>query len=509
MKHRSNANKLKQLHDLGTALHASGELDRALEVCEQILKLTPRDAYAHVNRSMLLLQLGKPKEALAAVDRAIKLLPRLAEAHNQRGQILRKMEREQDALNAYARALQLKPDYADALLSQGLILQARGDTTLALKAFEQACKHKPDNSVAHYNRGIVLWKLGRGEEAVPAFQRAIQCDPGALRNYHSLIVALGSLGLTEGALQVSQAAVRLAPDSAEARCDLAMSLWQLARHDEALAVLDHAIAIEPDCELAHEKRGELLVELGRMEEGRLALTAALKLNPRSTTAQYLLASLGTNEVPDQSPRDYVVGLFDAYAGRFDRHLVEQLNYQGPGKLYESIRSHLPPNVETDKLAILDLGCGTGLCGEIFAPLSRKLVGVDLSPVMLIKARQRDLYNELIQGDICEVLEDLDSRFDLIIAGDVFVYIGNLSRVLALASKRIEPNGLLAFSVESHDEGEDYLLGTTGRYSHKPSYLRRLAIEHDMTILVDEPATLRYQNRVPVSSRILVLRTRQP
>lgn len=529
---------LRKLQELGRTLHAGGQHGRALEVCERILRLTPRDAYAHANRAMLLHQLQRDAEALASADRAIKLMPQLAgahyaraqillgldrpeealavcdrvlrmqpgfaEAHNLRGQALMELGRGQDALEAYASAIGLKPGYAEAINNQGLILLARGEHARALEAFEQACAHNPSSTAAHYNRAIALGRLGRGEESVPALQRAIQCDPKALRAYHSLALALRNLGRAEGALQVSQAALRLAPDSAEAHCELALALWPLNRHDEALASLDRAIALDPGLAVAHEKRGELLVELGRPEAGREALQTALRLNPESVTARYALATLGAGEVPAQSPRDYVVGLFDDYAERFDQHLVEQLEYRAPLQLYEAVARLRPAGALAGKLAILDLGCGTGLCGDAFAGMAARLVGIDVSPLMLAKAGRRKLYTELRQGDICEVLETLDSAFDLMVAGDVFIYIGDLARVFALAAPRLSPAGLLAFSIESHAGDEDFRLQPTGRYSQSSAYIRRLAAAHALSVLDDQPVTLRRQPGAPVAGRVVVL-----
>ena len=40
----------------------------------------------------------------------------------------------------------------------------------------------------------------------------------------------------------------------------------------------------------------------------------------------------------------------------------------------------------DVLDVLDLGCGTGLCGPLLRPYARALAGVDLSPQMLERMR---------------------------------------------------------------------------------------------------------------------------
>ena len=53
--------------------------------------------------------------------------------------------------------------------------------------------------------------------------------------------------------------------------------------------------------------------------------------------------------------------------------------------------------------MLDAGCGTGLCGPLIAPYARRLVGVDLSERMLAQARARDVYDELVKGELTAYL----------------------------------------------------------------------------------------------------------
>ena len=75
----------------------------------------------------------------------------------------------------------------------------------------------------------------------------------------------------------------------------------------------------------------------------------------------------------------MAGLFDQYAHEYDMHMTGVLGYAVPRQLRELVAPYLvqPP------LAILDLGCGTGLSGAVFQDLAHTLVGIDLSPNMPI------------------------------------------------------------------------------------------------------------------------------
>ena len=64
-------------------------------------------------------------------------------------------------------------------------------------------------------------------------------------------------------------------------------------------------------------------------------------------------------------------------------------------------------------------------------------------------------------------------FDLIVATDVLIYMGDLARFFSAAAGAIRPGGLMAFSIERL-EGEGYRLLPSGRFAQAPQYIRALA-----------------------------------
>ncbi len=182
---------------------------------------------------------------------------------------------------------------------------------------------------------------------------------------------------------------------------------------------------------------------------------------------------------------YVKRLFDQYAGRYDAALTERLNYRGPALLREAIdaaerRSGRPVHFA----AILDLGCGTGLAGVTFRPLADRLIGVDLSPAMIEQAKAKDLYDRLVRADLAEFLATkprLAARYQLILAADVFVYVNDIAPIIAAAARLLPPDGLLAFTVETHS-GDGAKLLPTLRYAYGEAYLRSAIASAGLTLL---------------------------
>ena len=101
----------------------------------------------------------------------------------------------------------------------------------------------------------------------------------------------------------------------------------------------------------------------------------------------------------------------------------------------------------DKLRVLDLGCGTGLAGLLFKPCAARLTGIDLSPAMIEKARARDVYDSLIVGDIETALI---GEYDLILAADTLVYLGDLRPVFAAVADHLAPGGFFLFTTEAKE-----------------------------------------------------------
>jgi predicted TPR repeat methyltransferase len=218
--------------------------------------------------------------------------------------------------------------------------------------------------------------------------------------------------------------------------------------------------------------------------------------------EYLLKAVeGTTEI-DHAPAAYLAEHFDAFADGFDAQLVGVLGYDIPEKLCAAVQAATPAGHRYD---VLDAGCGTGLCGPRLLPCARTLTGVDLSPRMLAQAAKRGLYGELVCEDVTSHLLRSANRFDLVVAADVMIYLGNLEPFFKAAALAIRPGGLLAFSTETQEDGT-YRLLPSGRFSQSEAYVRGLAAP----AFVEEAClatTIRWEADRRLPGQIFVLRRR--
>lgn len=237
-----------------------------------------------------------------------------------------------------------------------------------------------------------------------------------------------------------------------------------------------------------------------------AYACALDIDPDDTLGvRAHLVRLGSGDGLPALSSSYVRALFDGYAPRFERHLVEGLGYVGP----ELVRAALPPEPAHFATA-LDLGCGTGLMGAAIRNRVAHLVGVDLSPGMLALARTkhqqgRPLYDRLVEGELTAFLAgEPAAGADLCLAADVLIYVGDLGPVLAEIGRALRPGGLAAFTVQSHD-GAGAALGVDGRYAHADAHIEAAACAAGFEIATLRPADVRRESGRPVPGRVVVLR----
>lgn len=488
------------LTNLVAVLIAGGRHQAAQGECARLLAVDPDNVAALNNAGICARQLGDDAAALAHFDRALALKPDYVEAHVNRGIALSALGRNEEALATYARALELAPDTPEALVNRGIVLQRLDRAGDALADLDRAVLLQPTSAEALNSRGNALRQLGRPGEALGDFERALRLRPEfpeALDNRGS---ALRELGRLADAIDSYDRAIRLTPDNPALLRNRGHALQDAGRPEEALESYDRALALAPDDAEALLVRASVLNRLGRREAALAAYDLARAAGADAAQIAFDLAAMGAAQMPGAPPRDYVSSLFDGYAERFDQHLTGTLKYRIPEVLAAAIGAHLPRFPQD----IVDLGCGTGLVGPHLRAMARTLDGVDLSEKMVAKARARGVYDRLAVGDLVEFLHAHVNAYDVAVAADVFVYVGDLTGVFAGVRQAVRSGGLFGFSVESVEEG-DYVLQPTRRYAHSRAYVETLAAAHGFVPLSLAPETVRSERGVEIDGIVAVLR----
>ena len=392
------------------------------------------------------------------------------------------------------------------------------------------------NVAKMYAQGLALLDLGEPEEASHLLFRAWQTEPDNpqyLITYGRLCVELGEYDKARGFFLSALAHV---PASALANYCLANVEKQFGQLGDAVEHYTQAIAANPQYAEAFNNRGGAHHTAGSFELARSDYLRAIEINPvlapaylnlgrlLDSTGDYgaaadvyrralaagldpglfdhlLLSVSGGNS--DKAPLGYLRTIFDDYAPAFDLHLTRALDYALPSRIGATVRASAAQLQRG--LVVIDLGCGTGLCGAELTGCVTHLAGVDASPLMLEQADRRGIYHDLVEGDAGQFMAGLHTAtVDAVIAADVFIYIGKLDGIFAQAGRILIPGGLFIFSIESLMDDLPYKLQRTGRFQHTAAYVARLAADAGLTVQTDEPLNLRLEQGFPVPGVLYTL-----
>jgi predicted TPR repeat methyltransferase len=269
----------------------------------------------------------------------------------------------------------------------------------------------------------------------------------------------------------------------------------------AAELFEQTLEQAPNWAAAWFALGETREKLGDLEAAAQAFHTTLEVDPTDAQgAAARLALVGRGDVPDTLPPAYVARLFNDYAWRFDKHLTKNLGYRAPALIADALSAAAPGRRFA---SALDLGCGTGLMGEPLRPRVGRLAGVDLSAAMIAKARERNVYDELMIGDAVAPMRERPSAFDLIVAADVLVYVGDLAPLFTAVGTALTADGLFAFSVEAC-EGDGFKLEPTMRFAHSRAYVEATASEAGMRPVYVQTASTRRESGADTPGLICVL-----
>ena len=386
-----------------------------------------------------------------------------------------------------------------ALFFEGIEHFENGRLEPARICFETCQALTPGRPSVLGNLGVTLFRLRQWEAAIPVLVQATTADPSLAEAWGCLGLANEAQGQWQAAAKALEKSLALSPRQVRLWLSLSDVSLRLGNVDKALQAVDRAVQEDPGSAPAWSERGSLMRELHRFAEAARCFERALALGGDPELNGYYLASVRDGDTVTTPPRRYVEALFDDYAADFQSHVVESLGYRG----FEVL---LQPLLDTGKRygQVLDLGCGTGLCGPLIAPRADAIDGVDLSSAMLEQARKLGVYRELIHADLGEFLATTALRSNLILAADVFIYVGDLAAVFRSARRTLEPGGCLAFTVELAKEGRDIQLLPSLRYAHSEAYIRRLADEARFTGVRMFEAPIRQDQITPIMGLYIYL-----
>ncbi len=407
----------------------------------------------------------------------------------------------------YQSILKAMPNEVNAMHFLGIAMHQSGNTKSGVELIERSIALDPQAN-RYGNLAKVLLETGRLEEASQAVNRALALDSTSADSLNVLGQLLIAQKRFEEAAAAFEKAIKLNPRHAEAYNNMGSLLEIQGRVNEAAPYYYKAITLMPPHMVTKKTLGSAHSSLGEMDKAAAVYRQWLAAEPNNPEARHLLAACTPAATPARATDAYVEYTFDAFADNFDEHLG-RLDYRGPQLLADAMQRQY--GEARKEFAVMDAGCGTGLCGPLVARYAASLTGVDLSARMLEKAKSRRTYDALIKAELTAYLQSQVDTFDIILSADTLIYFGALEDLLAGARSALRDGGHLFFTVEAltDDAGDQsargYRLNPQGRYSHSETYLRRTLDAVGFTILAIEAAIIRHESAGAVPGFVVTCR----
>lgn len=519
-------NQVDALHIIGLCNARLGNMDDALNFFKLALIEEPENSVLENNLANVYKNFGDIESALHHYQRALEIKADYAQAHNNIATVYVAMGDDSKALHHYHKAITVAPDFTAAHFNLGLLFLKQGELGAAKTQFNNVISLYPDHVEAGFYLGALYLNEGKLDEAQLALEDVLRIDAEHVQS----LVNLGVIAIKreQGQQAVNHFTQALAFDNEniEARNNLAATFLHYDRFENALmhydvlldkdktnieylynaGVAQMALGHLPEARLHFEtvinlqsdhfaalnNLAAICCRLNHKDEAINLLKRAQQVNPNDAAGKFMLAAMTGSNNKQPACSEYVKNLFENYAINYDQHMQHVLNYSLPneiGKILHNVNYSIFDRV-------LDLGCGTGLSGIVMREQAKHLTGVDISAKMLAQAKEKDVYDLLVEDEVIHFLGVDSQRYELIVAADVLPYLGELDYLFNLIKSKLSAGGLFLFTIEVGEENP-WGLQSTARFHHHPDYIASCIKANSLKIKYQDKIVGREQEHKPV------------
>ena len=487
------------LNNLGNAQKSSGQMDAAERSYLKAIKISPAYAEAWHNLAYLYQQRGETAKALHAWKKALHTRPDYHDAHYSLGLMLLRETKLPEAMIQFENVLRLNPENMQAHHYLAVMALHEEQLDKAKQHLETILQYNPEKVETLVNMGVLLLKKQRAQEAINYFSKALALDNTHIEARNNLAATFMHHDRYENALQHYSVLLETEPDNIEYLYNSGVAQMALGHLSEARQCFHRILSMNANHHPSLNNLAAIAIRLEEPEKAMQFLKKALEEKPDDTISQHMLSALQGEHFQQKSCPEYARNLFNNYALYYDKHLRDTLNYKLPEEIELLLEEH---GVYRAKHT-LDLGCGSGLCGEKLRPISQTLEGVDISPKMLVQAQEKKIYDKLTEQELILFLTEHQTQYDLIVAADVLPYFGDLSELFALISQRLEAEGHAVVSCEVNTD-TPWFLQNNGRFSHQPKYVLSLLEQNSLKIVEQKTVKGRTQDHQPILMQLYFL-----
>lgn len=486
------------LNNLANAYKKNHQLDQAINYYLKAIALKPNYAQAHNNLATIYALQNHYKQALMHYKKAVHAEPDFSAAHYNLGLLLLQNNQLAAAKIQFNNVLSLTPNHIDARFYLGVLYLEDNLLTEAEQAFHKVLELDCEQVQAITNLGVIALKREQNQLAIDYFSKALALDNELIDARNNIAATFMHHDRFENALMHYDVLLKKDPNNVEYLYNSGVAQMALGHLNEAIIFFDQVLSIQNHHTSALNNVAAIYIKLEQKEKAQIYLEKALAINPKDTISSHMLSAIKGNLKVSTNP-DYAQNLFNNYALYYDQHMQGQLHYRIPQHIGRTL--HQLNLIEVNKA--LDLGCGTGLTGTVLREVSKHLTGVDIAAKMLAHAKEKRIYDQLIESELIRFFKKNTEHYDLIVAADVLPYFGVLNPLFSLINQHLNPQSYFIFTTEI-SEANPWRLETSARFSHHLEYINSLINKEYFQLILQEKIPARMQNHIPLEVLLTVV-----
>jgi tetratricopeptide (TPR) repeat protein len=331
------------------ALRMQGQIDRARELCEALVRRYPDYFGALYTLGLIYVDKEHYPQALGFLVRAAMLNPRSWRALTALSAVYLKLSANEMAAHTLEQAVAIKPDDPSILLTLGEIYREEREYELARDAYRKSYDLDPTLEAAAIGLGSCCAHLGLYAEASEVFERLLKRGMRSMSAFSELIdlpASFVSLNLQKEFGKVAQGK-RAAQGKSNLEAFIqAAILHKASRHSEAWEQLvaanreQHALVEQDAAELAGMQRANL----AQLKEKRVKVKGASGKRDRPIS----LFILGPSR-SGKTTMEALAGALNGVKRGYENPSVENAirrTFQGAGLLTAGMFEMLPPGLDS-------------------------------------------------------------------------------------------------------------------------------------------------------------------
>ncbi len=216
-----------------------GGMEEAVELLATAVSQDPESVLLKRELALVYLQIDEKEKALDLCEQILKNQPDNIEALIISASIRQSGNETEEAARLYEKVLEIEPDRRNIYLVLGRLYMEDGRYAEARRVFETMVAGHPDAYIGHYYLGLAFAGAGEKDNAIGSFRRAVEIEPGFMEARFELIDLYDSRDETHKVIDMYEKIISDDPDDVSAAIALGLLYLEQAYFDKAGDLFEH------------------------------------------------------------------------------------------------------------------------------------------------------------------------------------------------------------------------------------------------------------------------------